>query len=173
MKALLIVVDYQVDFVTGSLGFPEAVKLEEPICRKIEAARAAGADVIYTMDTHTEQYLQTAEGRALPIPHCIKGTPGWALYGKTADLLKDAPCFEKPAFGCAELLPFLRERQYDRVELCGLVSNLCVLTNTILAKTALPEAEIVVDAACTASADPKQNAEALDLLEALQVRVIR
>lgn len=67
----------------------------------------------------------------------------------------------------------MRERQYDRVELCGLVSNLCVLTNTILAKTALPEAEIVVDAACTASADPKQNAEALDLLEALQVRVIR
>lgn len=173
MKKLLIVVDYQHDFVAGSLGFPGARLLEEPICQKIQTYKAAGNDIVYTMDTHTENYLQTAEGRALPIVHCVKGTPGWALYGKTAALLADCRKFEKPCFGCAALLPFLQEQQYAAVELCGLVSNICVLSNAVLAKTALPEAMVLVDAACTACADKAQNEEALRCMERIQIQVTR
>lgn len=173
MKQLLIVIDYQVDFVTGSLGFPQAGSIEPAICRKIQEYRAAGGEVIYTLDTHGGDYLETAEGRALPIPHCARGTPGWKLYGQVAKLLDGARCFEKTAFGCAGLIPYLQAGRYDRVELCGLVSNLCVLSNAVLAKAALPEAEVVVDAACTTCADPKQNEQALDVLARLQVRVLR
>lgn len=173
MKQLLIVIDNQVDFVTGSLGFPDAVQIQDAICRKIEAYRTAGDEVIYTLDTHGPDYLTTAEGRALPVVHCVRDTPGWQLYGQSAQLLKDARHFEKSAFGCAALLPYLQAGQYDRVELCGLVSNICVLSNAVLAKAALPEAEIVVDAACTACANPEQNREALEVLTNLQVKVLR
>lgn len=173
MKKLLIVVDYQNDFVTGSLGFPEARLLETPICQKINAYKAAGNAVVYTMDTHTKNYLNTAEGRVLPIVHCVKDTPGWALYGKTAALLADCRVFEKPCFGCAALIPFLQEQRYNSIELCGLVSNICVLSNAVLAKAALPEAVVLVDASCTACADKQQNEEALHCMEGIQIQVIR
>ncbi|ARP50148.1 MULTISPECIES: cysteine hydrolase family protein [Caproicibacterium] len=172
MKRLFIVVDFQNDFVTGTLGFPGAEQLEAPICQKIEAYRTAGQDVIYTMDTHTDSYLQTAEGYALPIVHCVKGTPGWELYGRTAKLLQGCRRFEKPCFGCADLIPFLQEKQYDEVELGGLVSNICVLSNAVLAKAALPEATVFVDASCTAAADARQNVEALHCMEGMQIHIV-
>lgn len=87
MKAL-VVVDYQVDFVDGALGFPGAEKLEQIILDKIANCRSTGGQVIFTLDTHGENYLSTAEGRKLPVPHCIKGTPGHALYGRVAEAVK-------------------------------------------------------------------------------------
>ncbi|MCH3972121.1 MAG: cysteine hydrolase [Oscillospiraceae bacterium] len=173
MKKLLIVVDFQNDFVTGSLGFPTAEQLEKPICQKIAAYLSAGCDVIYTMDTHTPDYLHTAEGKALPVVHCVKGTPGWKLYGRAAGLLQNCRKFEKPCFGCADLIPFLQDGQYSSVELCGLVSNICVLANAVLTKAALPEADVLVDSACTGAADQTQNEEALRCMESMQIQVMR
>ena len=108
MKAL-VVVDYQVDFVDGALGFPGAEKLEQIILDKIANCRSTGGQVIFTLDTHGEEYLSTAEGRKLPVPHCIKGTPGHALYGRVAEAVKpDDIVIEKPAFGSLELADLLR-----------------------------------------------------------------
>ncbi|NLJ32038.1 MAG: cysteine hydrolase [Clostridiales bacterium] len=172
MKKLLIVVDYQNDFVTGSLGFPKAKELERRICEKIQACRENGDEVVFTFDTHTEDYLNTQEGKNLPVPHCVSGTDGWRLYGSVAALREEGDRqFKKPCFGSAELFDYLRGREWESVELVGLVSNICVISNAVLAKTALPEVPVLVDAACTASYDEELNRKALDILEGLQVIV--
>lgn len=172
MSKLLVVVDYQNDFVNGSLGFPGAEALEEPICRKIEEYKARGDDVAFTFDTHGEDYLETQEGKNLPVTHCVWGMPGWELYGRVADYC-DAltPCFHKPAFGSMALAYYAKTQGYEEVELCGLVSNICVISNAVLVKAALPEARVSVDARCTACADPAMNEKALDVMEGLQVAV--
>lgn len=170
---LLIVVDYQVDFVGGALGFEGAEKLEGRIADKIAAARKAGADVAFTLDTHDDRYLDTAEGRALPVRHCIKGTAGHALYGKIARLRESADrVFEKASFGSGALYEYLKTSAYRRIELVGLVSNICVLTNAVLAAAALPEAEIVVDKACTAAFDDSLHTAALAVLKGLYVKIV-
>lgn len=173
MKEILIVVDYQNDFVTGSLGFSKAVTLEDKIVKKIEEYRKNGGEVAFTFDTHEKDYLETQEGRLLPVPHCLKGTQGWNLYGKVASARGASDlCFEKRAFGSMKLAEYLSRRNYDRVELVGLVSNICVLSNAILAKAALPEADVIVDSGCTASADESMNQKAMDILRGVQVRVL-
>lgn len=173
MKNLLIVVDYQKDFVDGALGFSGAEKLDGAIAARIDEYTGRGDDVVFTLDTHDENYCGTQEGRKLPVVHCVRGTPGWQLYGETAKRLdKAAAVFEKPSFGCAELFDWLRGKDYGEVELCGLVSNICVLTNAALAKTALPEAEVIVRRALTDCADKTLNENALKALEGIQVKVI-
>ena len=174
MKKLLLVVDYQKDFVDGALGFAGAEKLDGPIAEKIAAYRAAGQDVAFTLDTHQENYLDTQEGRKLPVPHCLMHSEGWQLYGQTGqarDQDRDMVIC-KGAFPSLELANHLREHSYDQVELVGLVSYLCVLSNALMVKAALSEAEIVVDASCTAGPDPPLHEKALDLMEALQMTVI-
>ncbi len=173
MDRLLIVVDYQRDFVDGALGFPGAEKLDGPIAARIAEHRAAGDDVAFTFDTHGPAYLDSQEGRRLPVPHCIGGTEGWELYGEVGRSVRaEDRLFRKPTFPSLELGKYLEQRGYARVELCGLVSNICVLSNAVIAKAALPEAEIVVDAALTASADPALHEKALDVLEGIQVTVL-
>lgn len=173
MKKLLVVVDFQNDFVNGTLGFPEAKQLEEPICQKIEQYRKEDADILFTFDTHDASYLQTKEGQALPVEHCIKGTAGWNLYGRVAAYCSDgAKRIEKPSFGSMELMQVAKSGMYDLVELCGLVSNICVLSNAVLVKTALPQADVVVDARCTGSSDPILHEKALDVLAGLQIGVL-
>lgn len=171
MKKLLVVVDYQNDFVDGALGFAGAERLDGVIAAKVRAYKAAGDDVVVTYDTHGEDYLQTQEGKNLPVPHCIKGSEGWELFGETAAVVADCPAFEKPTFGSATLFDYLRERNYAAVELCGLVSNICVISNAVLAKTALPEAEIIVDSAAIASFDEGLNEAVLAVMKGLQITV--
>jgi Amidases related to nicotinamidase len=172
MGRILIVVDYQNDFVNGSLGFEKAAKLEEAIVRKMEAYRRSGDEIAFTFDTHGADYLQTQEGKKLPVPHCIKNTPGWNLYGRAADFCGEGTKrFEKGAFGSMELAGYLAQNQYDTVELVGVVSNICVISNAVLAKAALPEAEIIVDAACTAGNDDVLNEKALDIMRGMQITV--
>ena len=174
MKKLLVVVDYQKDFVSGSLGFAEAQQLESAICCKIQEYRESGDEIAFTFDTHGKNYLSTAEGRSLPVSHCIEGTDGWQLYGKVAALQHpDDYVFKKGTFGSLQLADFLKNSNYDSIELVGVVSNICVLSNAVLAKAAKPESEIIVDAGCTASNDPAMNQKALDVLEGLFIRVLR
>lgn len=174
MKKLLLVVDYQKDFLDGALGFPGAELLDGPIARKIKEYHANGDDVAFTLDTHGENYLSTQEGRKLPVVHCLRGTPGWELYGQTGKSRREGDLvLEKPAFPSLELGSWLRERGYDQIELVGLVSYICVISNAVIAKAALPEAEILVDAACTAGPDPALHRAALDLMEkGLQITVV-
>ncbi len=173
MKKVLVVVDYQKDFVSGSLGFHKAAGLEKAILHKIEQYKKNGDAVVFTFDTHYDNYLETREGKNLPVPHCIKNSDGWNLYGGVAGHCDETTrTFEKPAFGSMELAGYLAEEGYGLVELVGVVSNICVISNAVLAKAALPEAEIIVDAACTASNDESLNEKALDVMSGMQIKVI-
>lgn len=173
MKELLLVIDYQNDFVDGALGFEEAKTLEDGIVEKIKDYKSRSQSVIFTLDTHGDDYLETKEGIALPVKHCIKGTDGIKLYGKVAEYESIADkVFEKDTFGSRELLIYLMDNPYDKIELVGLVSNICVLSNAIVAKTALPNAEIIVNSALTKSFDEKLNQETLDILKGLYITII-
>ncbi len=173
MKRLLVVVDYQNDFVNGSLGFDGAELLDERIADKIREYRNNGDDVCFTMDTHFDNYMDTLEGKKLPVVHCIKDTKGWELYGETAKLKREGDMtFEKNTFPSLELGKWLENKEYTSVELVGLVSNICVLSNAVMVKSALPDAEIIVDAKCTASADNDMNNKALDVLSGIHVNIV-
>ena len=174
MKRLLIVVDYQRDFVDGALGFAGAEQLDGPIAAKIAQYRAAGDDVAFTLDTHQPNYLDTQEGRKLPVPHCLLNSAGWELYGETGRALDRSRdmVIGKGTFPSLWLANWLKGQGYDQVELSGLVSYLCVLSNAVMVKAALPEAEIIVDASCTAGPDPALHTKGLDVMEALQITVL-
>ncbi len=175
MERYLFVIDYQNDFVDGALGFPGAEKLDEKIAEKV---RAYGKDhVLFTRDTHFGNYLETREGRNLPIVHCVKGTEGWQVYGETAKALQEveAPGIDKLVFGIdvtdpatAAVLP----EKADEIELVGLVSNICVVSNAVVLQSKYPEAAILVDASCTDSFDKGLHEKVLDVLEGFQVKVI-
>lgn len=172
MKRCLIVVDFQNDFVTGSLGFPKAEKLTPAIAQKIEEYRASGDVILFTFDTHDVTYLDTQEGTHLPVEHCIRGTDGHRLHPDIEKLrLPDDLCFKKASFGSAELMDYLREHHFKSIELCGLVSNICVLSNAVLAKTAQPETPILIDVRCTAGADPALHEAALQVMQGLQMQL--
>ena len=172
MKAL-IVVDYQVDFVSGALGFAGAELLEPHIIEKIRDTRKNGGTVIFTYDTHHENYLSTAEGKKLPVPHCIEGSEGYELYGKVRDCLEAGDIvIKKPSFGSLELADILREKKFDEVELCGLVTDICVVSNAIIAKAALPESRVVVDGRACASFDKSAHEAALKVMKSVQIDVI-
>lgn len=172
MKAL-VVVDYQVDFVSGALGFEGAEKLEPIIARKIEECRKDKGTVIFTLDTHGENYLETSEGRKLPVVHCVDGSEGHKLYGKIAECVqKDDIVIKKPAFGSTELMNLLMERGFDKVELCGLVTDICVVSNAIIAKAALPEAKIIVDSNACGSGNKEGHERALDVMRGVQIDVV-
>lgn len=173
MKKLLIVVDYQKDFVDGSLGFEKAKAIENNIVNKIKKYKNNGDEVIFTFDTHYEDYLNTYEGKNLPIPHCLENTDGHKLYGKVADQKKDGDiCFYKNTFGAKDLFLYLLETDYSQIELCGVVTNICVISNAVLAKTASPEIDIIIDKSCVASNDTNLEKQAFNILENLHITVI-
>lgn len=172
MKKLLLVIDYQKDFVDGSLGFEKAVSLYEGICGIIKEYQKNNDDIIYTLDTHFNDYADTQEGRKLPVKHCIKGSEGHKLYGDLKKLLINAKCFEKNTFASRELMEYLIDNPYDEITLVGLVSNICVISNAIIAKTACPEAEIRVLSKLTASFDDTMNEKAMDVMRGLQIEVV-
>lgn len=173
MKKLLIVVDYQKDFVTGSLGFDGAKNIENAIADKIMSYKNNGDYVVATMDTHTENYLETQEGKNLPVKHCIKGTEGHGFYGKINDYKdKFDKIILKPSFGSGELFEWLKGNDFDSIELCGVVTNICVISNAVMAKTACPEAEIFVDKSAVASNDKALESYAFTIMENLQIKII-
>lgn len=173
MKNLLLVIDFQKDFVDGALGFENACKLDEKIASKIKSYRKNNDDIIFTFDTHEDNYLDTFEGKNLPVKHCIKGSEGWKLYGETGTLIQDSDrAFLKPTFGSYELLEYLKNTNYEKIEIVGLVTNVCVISNAIIVKTAQPETPIVVDASCVSSYDSELHNKTLDVMEGLQISII-
>ena len=174
MKRLLIVVDCQKDFIDGALGFEGADAIIPGIIERIASYKAAGDEVVYTLDTHTPDYMNTQEGKNLPVPHCIKGSDGFKLASDLEAPLSGCRGFEKPTFGSMELAEYIAKNasEYSSIEVCGLVSNICVISNAMLAKAAAPEAEIIVDSKLTASFDPKLHQACLDVLGGVQVKVL-
>ena len=167
---VLLVIDYQNDFVDGSLGSADAVSIEDAVCDRIEQYCGASDDVIFTMDTHGPDYLSTPEGIKLPVEHCIHGTDGWELHGRVRGLAEGFRILRKDTFGCRELMDILPD--YDEIELCGVATNICVIANAIIARTANPGAKIVVRRDCVASYDRALGEKALDVMSSLQIEVI-
>ena len=178
---LLAVIDYQNDFVTGSLGFEGAAAIDNGIAHLVQTYLAQGDHVLFTYDTHDDYHLETREGRALPIPHCNPKETGWRLYGKTQEICCETCANHqihtvcKNTFGMspADLtalgkeLPDLRE-----ILVVGVVTNMCVISNAILMQAQWPEAQITVDAALCRSFDPVLHDKALDVMQGLQMKVI-
>ena len=173
MRKLLIVIDMQNDFIDGALGTKEAAAIVAPVKNKILSYPAG--DVYATMDTHGEDYMQTQEGKNLPVMHCIKGTGGWQICTEISSLLKDAKIYEKPTFGSTALaadLKVLSEQEELELEIVGLCTDICVVSNALLLKAVMPEVKITVDASCCAGVTPKKHLAALETMCSCQIRVI-
>ena len=172
MRKILIVIDMQNDFIDAALGSQEAVSIVEAVKEKIRSYPAA--DVIATMDTHGDNYMNTQEGKYLPVPHCIKGTDGWKIRPDIAELLTGAAIYEKPTFGSTALaadLKAISEKEEIELELSGLCTAMCVGSNALLFKATMPEVRISVDPACCAGVTPEKHLAALETMRSCQIQV--
>lgn len=167
---VLIVVDMQNDFIDGALGTAEARAIVPAVAARIAQARAAGDTVIFTRDTHGEDYLNTQEGRNLPVPHCLKGSFGWEI--SAALPVEDAPVVDKPSFGSCELAAMLTGLSPDAVELIGVCTDICVISNALIVKAHLPEVPMCVRASCCAGVTPESHENALKAMKACQIDII-
>ncbi len=162
----LIVVDMQNDFIDGSLGTAEAVAILPKVKEKIDQYTAAGLPIIYTRDTHGENYLDTPEGKKLPVVHCVKGTHGWeiadGLYVPGSEII------DKPSFGWTHW----SKQAFDQIELVGLCTDICVVSNALILKAQFPEAAISVDAACCAGVTPATHTAALTTMQMCQIDIV-
>lgn len=170
MKKLLIVVDMQNDFVDGSLGTKEAEGIVAHVKAKVEQYQEKGDAVIFTRDTHTEAYLDTQEGKKLPVVHCVKGTKGWEIIDCLQPYVQTV--FDKPTFGSVQLAHVVARGGYEQIELVGLCTDICVVSNALLLKAALPEIQICVDSACCAGVTPASHEAALTTMKMCQIEVL-
>ncbi len=172
MRKILIVVDMQKDFVDGALGTAEAVAIVPAVVEKIKEYKKE--DIFVTRDTHQKDYFSTQEGRNLPVEHCIEGTPGWELDSKVAEAVSGAAIVNKPTFGSTALVDMVKkiaEKEDISIELIGLCTDICVVSNALLLKAAMPEVEISVDASCCAGVTPKKHEAALETMRSCQIQV--
>lgn len=180
---ILVVVDMQNDFIDGALGTKEAVSI---VPRVVEKIRQFDGRVLYTRDTHEENYLETQEGRNLPVPHCIRGTKGWELASQIeairVEKAGEAP-LDKPIFGSCELGQLLKAQDDDlkkqgelgieSITLIGLCTDICVISNAMIVKAFLPEVPVKVDAACCAGVTPESHKNALEAMKVCQIEIER
>lgn len=166
MKKTLIVVDMQNDFIDGSLGTLEAQAIVANVKKKIDEYNQLGAEIIFTRDTHYEDYLETNEGKNLPVIHCVEDTKGWQI----ADGLEveGATIINKPSFGYTGWADF----NFEEVEIIGLCTDICVVSNALILKALFPEINVTVDASCCAGVTPKSHAAALLTMKMCQVNVV-
>ena len=175
MKQFLIVVDIQKDFVDGALGTKEAAAMIPAAAARIRECREAGYTLIATLDTHGPDYADTAEGKKLPVPHCIRGTEGWKLHPDVSGELEGCLTVEKPTFGSIRLPEMIRELaggEAFSIELIGLCTDICVVSNALLLKANFPEAPISVRADCCAGVTPEKHLAALETMRSCQIDVI-
>lgn len=171
MKRLTIIIDMQKDFVNGALGTREAQQIVEPLVEFVKDQLRQGTEVVFTMDTHFENYLDTQEGKNLPVPHCIKGTEGWELIEQLKPLAKDCRIFEKPSFGSMELAEFVRRGGYGEIALAGLCTDICVISNAMLLKAAVPESKVSIISSCCAGVTPESHENALKAMKMCQMMI--
>ena len=173
MQNILVVVDMQNDFIDGALGTREAVAIVPAVAERI---RGFEGRVIFTRDTHQANYMQTQEGKRLPVPHCIQGTPGWEIRAELAALRPDAEILDKPTFGSATLGHLLArangQEPIGSITVIGLCTDICVISNALLIKACLPEVPITVDAACCAGVTPESHRNALAAMKMCQIDVV-
>ena len=166
MKKTLIVIDMQNDFIDGALGTKEAAEIVDNVRAKIDKYRKNGDEIIFTRDTHGEDYLTTSEGQKLPVKHCVKGTRGWEIADglcRVGDVIID-----KPSFGWTGWSEF----DFDDIELVGLCTDICVVSNALILKATFPDVPITVDASCCAGVTPATHNSALDTMRMCQINVI-
>ena len=176
MNKNLIVIDMQNDFVTGPLGTPEAQAIVPNVVRKIEEARANNTRIYFTKDTHYQHYLDSQEGRNLPVPHCIRGTKGHDLIPELQPYEKLNATYEKETFG-SNTLAYDMKLEYamddvGEIELIGVCTDICVISNALLIKAHCPEVRIKVDASCCAGVTPEKHKAALEVMKSCQIEVI-
>lgn len=173
MQKILIVVDMQNDFIDGSLGTPEALAAVPAVFRKIQSFDGT---VIFTRDTHQPDYLNTQEGEKLPVEHCIEGSDGWQIRPELRALRPEAPIVDKPAFGSVGLGTLLFELNekdpVGSIELVGLCTDICVISNALIAKAFLPEVPVSVDASCCAGVTPESHRNALAAMKLCQIEIL-
>lgn len=168
---ILVVVDMQNDFIDGALGTPEA---QEMLPRAVEKVKGFDGKIVFTRDTHEENYLETQEGRKLPVKHCIRDAEGWQIHESLRPYCTEPPV-DKGTFGSAELgrrmAQWNQEEKIDSIELIGLCTDICVISNAMILKAFLPEAEISVDGACCAGVTPESHERALKAMEVCQITI--
>lgn len=165
---ILIVVDMQNDFIDGSLGTPEAGAVVDKVAAKIKSYRSFGGYVVFTRDTHGPGYLETQEGKNLPVTHCVKGTIGWEISNS---LDTTGTIIDKPGFGSFELVEYIKSCEVESIELVGLCTDICVISNAIILKSAFPEIPITVDASCCAGVTPESHNNALEAMKMCQINI--
>ena len=170
VKELLVVVDMQNDFVFGALGTREARAVLPAVKKKAEEARGAGKRVVFTRDTHGEDYLSTQEGKRLPVLHCLHKTRGWEIVEGL--YFQGEKIFDKPSFGSLSLAKFAAEESYERVEIIGVCTDICVISNALLIKAFSPETAVCVRADCCAGVTPDRHETALRAMSACQIRIL-
>ena len=171
MKKILVVIDMQKDFVTGSLGTKEAQAIVPAVVEKVKSYISEGWDVIFTRDTHQENYLLTAEGKKLPVEHCIRDTKGWQIIDELQPFAKEI--MDKPSFGSLELAKDLFEKGYETIELIGVCTDICVVSNALIIKAQMPECNVSVDAACCAGVTVASHEAALTTMGMCQVDILK
>lgn len=172
---ILVVIDMQNDFVTGALGTKEAEAIVPRVVKRIEEAEESGEEIIFTRDTHGDDYSVTREGRRLPVSHCIKGSSGWMIVPELGKSANGHLIVDKPTFGSEALPDLIRNicgGAPEELELIGLCTDICVISNTMVLKAAFPEAEISVRASCCAGVTPESHRTALDAMSACQIDII-
>ena len=167
---MLVVVDMQNDFIDGALGTSEAQAIVKRVAAKVEAYKGRGDEVIFTRDTHGENYLTTQEGRNLPVKHCIRDTEGWRI--SSALDTNGCTLFDKPSFGSLELAEYIAQREPMSVELIGLCTDICVISNAMIIKARMPEIPVGVDASCCAGVTPQSHKNALSAMKACQIVIM-
>ncbi|MCD7732090.1 MAG: cysteine hydrolase [Oscillospiraceae bacterium] len=166
----LIVIDMQNDFIDGALGTAEAVSIVPNVKKKVSEYLASGGTVIYTRDTHTEDYLSTQEGKNLPVVHCVRGTEGWEIADGV--YAEGSTVVDKPSFGSTELPKVLAGiPNLESIELVGLCTDICVISNAMILKAAFPEVPITVDSSCCAGVSPESHENALKAMAVCQIKI--
>ncbi len=166
MAKTLIVIDMQKDFVDGALGTAEAVGIVSKVKEKIAEYEKEGKQIIFTRDTHHEDYLETNEGKHLPVVHCVEGTPGWEIYDGV--YAQGCDIVNKGAFGYTGWADYA----FESVELIGLCTDICVVSNALIIKALFPEIDVCVDASCCAGVTPEAHEKALDTMASCQVQIL-
>jgi len=184
---VLVLVDLQNDFIDGALGSSEAQAIVPKVVEKVKNIDKENTLILFTKDTHYENYLETLEGKMLPVKHCIENTPGWCINKEISSIVDNTPGYRKYSsyniihsriykntFGSDVLRDFLiaHEKSIDEVEFCGLCTDICVVSNVLMCRQVLPNTKIVVDASCCAGVTPEKHKAALETMKSCQIEVV-